>query len=36
MILYLLAALVLLIFSVLPSKSYEQGNKHLKPQTPVI
>jgi uncharacterized membrane protein YhaH (DUF805 family) len=36
MILYLIAALVLLIFSVLPSKSYEQGNKRLKPATPVI
>jgi hypothetical protein len=36
MILYLIAALVLLVFSVLPSKTYEQGNKLLKPQTPVI
>jgi uncharacterized membrane protein YhaH (DUF805 family) len=36
MILYLIAALVLLVFSVLPSKTYEQGNKRLKPATPVI
>ena len=34
--LYLIAALILTIFQIMPSKSFEQGNKRLKPQTPVI
>jgi len=31
-----MASLVVTIFHIMPSKSYEQGNKRLKPQTPLI
>jgi len=35
-LLAIFAALVVTIFHIMPSKTYEQGNKRLKPQTPVI